>query len=58
MEEKTKLETRIKQIEREKNINNTALFPSYNRNLRPVNGQPSFNRYKKARHTDRGFEEI
>lgn len=58
MEEKTKLETRIKQIEHEKNINNTALFPSNNRNLRPVNGQPSFNRYKKARHTDRGFEEI
>lgn len=35
--------------ERENIINNTALFPSDNTNLRTVDGQPVCNRCKKVR---------
>ena len=52
-QENAKLKTRIKQLEPKTNTSNTALFPSYNRNLRKVDGQPISNRCKKVGHAER-----
>ena len=52
-QENAKLKTRIKQLELEKNTSNAVLFPSYNRNMRTVDGQPICNRRKKVSHTER-----
>ena len=46
------LRTRIKQLEPEKNTSNTALFPSYNKNLMTVADQSICNRCKKVVHIE------
>ena len=42
-----KLQTKIKQLKSKKSTKNTALFTSYNRNLRAVDDEPICNNFKK-----------
>ena len=43
----------MKQLECVKNSSSTVLFPSYNINLRTVDGQPICNRCKKVDHEEK-----